>query len=270
ARRASAAAGRPSTASLWGHPETPPRRRRRRSGQALGGQGGASEPSAGPAARAAGGPLVARTAGLKHPPSPMTDGPKRPAPFEGTIRESSSSRSDEACARPGNFIADIVDEDLRTGKNGGRLQTRFPPEPNGYLHVGHAKAICLNFGIAEKAPGGLCNLRMDDTNPLAEEAHFVEAIQEDVRWLGFDWGDRLFFACDYFERLYGCAVTLVKKGLAYVDSQTPEQIRENRGNYYKAGVDSPFRDRSVEENLALLEKMRRGELKEGEAVLRAK
>lgn len=169
-----------------------------------------------------------------------------------------------------NFIADIVDEDLRAGKNGGRLQTRFPPEPNGYLHVGHAKAICLNFGIAAKAPGGACNLRMDDTNPLAEEAHYVEAIQADVRWLGFDWGERLFFASSYFERLYECAVTLVKKGLAYVDSQTPEQIRENRGNYYKVGVDSPFRSRSVEENLALLEKMRGGELKEGEAVLRAK
>ncbi|NLE87292.1 MAG: glutamine--tRNA ligase/YqeY domain fusion protein [Myxococcales bacterium] len=190
---------------------------------------------------------------------------------DASVKAASASgeRPRDDSAAP-NFIADIVDEDLRTGKNGGRLQTRFPPEPNGYLHVGHAKAICLNFGIAEKAPGGLCNLRMDDTNPLAEEAHFVEAIQEDVRWLGFDWGDRLFFASDYFERLYECAVTLVKKGLAYVDSQTPEQIRENRGNYYKAGVDSPFRDRSVEENLALLEKMRRGELKEGEAVLRAK
>jgi glutaminyl-tRNA synthetase len=192
----------------------------------------------------------------------MTDAPARQP-----IPPSDKPRDDSAAP---NFIADIVDEDLRTGKNGGRLQTRFPPEPNGYLHVGHAKAICLNFAMAAKLPSGACNLRMDDTNPLAEEAHFVAAIQKDVRWLGFDWGERLFFASDYFERLYECAVTLVKKGLAYVDSQTPEQIRENRGNYYKVGVDSPFRNRSVEENLDLLERMRRGEFKEGEAVLRAK
>lgn len=192
----------------------------------------------------------------------MTDAPARqPTP------PSDKARDDSAAP---NFIADIVDEDLRTGKNGGRLQTRFPPEPNGYLHVGHAKAICLNFAMAAKHPSGACNLRMDDTNPLAEEAHFVAAIQKDVRWLGFEWGERLFFASNYFERLYDCAVTLVKKGLAYVDSQTPEQIRETRGNYYKVGVDSPYRDRSVEENLALLERMRRGEFKEGEAVLRAK
>ncbi len=190
----------------------------------------------------------------------MTEAPKSPAPGD-------KLRDDSAAP---NFIADIVDDDLRTGKNGGRLQTRFPPEPNGYLHVGHAKAICLNFAMAGKAPQGLCNLRMDDTNPLAEEAHFVEAIQNDVRWLGFEWAGRTYYASEYFERLYECAVTLVKKGLAYVDSQTAEQIKENRGNFYKAGVESPYRNRSVEENLALLADMRSGKMKDGEAVLRAK
>jgi glutaminyl-tRNA synthetase len=169
-----------------------------------------------------------------------------------------------------NFIADIIDEDLASAKNGQRLQTRFPPEPNGYLHVGHAKAICLNFTMAGKAPFGLCNLRLDDTNPVAEDEVFVKSIQADVRWLGFDWQDRIYFASDYFERIYQCAVTLVKKGLAYVDSQTAEEIRENRGNFYKVGVDSPYRNRSVEENLSLLERMRSGAMKEGEAVLRAK
>jgi glutaminyl-tRNA synthetase len=189
----------------------------------------------------------------------MTD-PKSPAPGD-------KLRDDSAAP---NFIADIVDDDLQTGKNGGRLQTRFPPEPNGYLHVGHAKAICLNFSMAAKAPQGRCNLRMDDTNPLAEEAHFVEAIQNDVRWLGFEWANRTYYASEYFERLYECAVTLVKKGLAYVDSQSAEQIKENRGNFYKAGVESPYRNRSVEENLRLLGDMRAGKLQDGEAVLRAK
>lgn len=179
----------------------------------------------------------------------------------------SPSRDDET---PPNFIADIIDEDLRTGKNGARLQTRFPPEPNGFLHVGHAKAICLNFTMAQKAEFGLCNLRLDDTNPVAEEDLYVQSIQADVRWLGFDWEDRLYFASDYFEKLYECAQILVRKGLAYVDSQTTEQIRENRGNFYKPGVDSPFRNRSVEENLELLEQMRQGKFAEGEAVLRAK
>ncbi len=169
-----------------------------------------------------------------------------------------------------NFIADIIDEDLGSGKNGSVLQTRFPPEPNGFLHVGHAKAIYLNFTMAQKAPFGACNLRLDDTNPVAEDDVFVQSIQADVRWLGFDWGERLFFASDYFERIYQCAVTLVNKGLAYVDSQTAEEIRDNRGNFYKLGVDSPFRNRSPEENLALLDRMRRGEMQEGEAVLRAK
>jgi glutaminyl-tRNA synthetase len=169
-----------------------------------------------------------------------------------------------------HFIAEIVDEDLKQGKNGGRLQTRFPPEPNGFLHIGHAKAIWINFSMAGKAAHGRCNLRLDDTNPAAEEDRFVRSIIEDVRWLGFDFGDRLFFASDYFEKLYESAVTLVKKGLAYVDSQTPEEIREHRGNFYIPGKNSPYRERSADENLKLLGAMRAGELKEGEAVLRAK
>ena len=171
---------------------------------------------------------------------------------------------------PPNFIAEIIDDDLASAKNGARLQTRFPPEPNGFLHVGHAKSICLNFTLASRAAFGLCNLRLDDTNPVAEDDVFVKSIQEDVRWLGFDWDDRLYFASDYFERIYAAAVTLVTKGLAYVDSQTTEEIRENRGNFYKVGVESPYRNRSVEENLELLERMRSGAVKEGEAVLRAK
>lgn len=169
-----------------------------------------------------------------------------------------------------HFIAEIVEDDLRTGKNGARLQTRFPPEPNGYLHIGHAKAIWINFTMAGKAPFGACNLRLDDTNPATEEDRFVEAIKQDIRWLGFDFGPRLFFASDYFERLYECARLLVQKGLAYVDSQSPETIRESRGNFYQAGQESPFRSRTVEENLTLLNGMRNGEFEEGQAVLRAK
>ncbi len=169
-----------------------------------------------------------------------------------------------------NFIADIIEDDLRTGKNAGRLQTRFPPEPNGYLHIGHAKAICISFDAAKMAPYGHCNLRFDDTNPEAEDDEFVRSIQADVKWLGFDPGQRIFFTSSYFERLYECAVVLVKKGLAYVDSQSAEQIRENRGNYHRVGVNSPYRERSVEENLRLLAQMRSGEFEEGACVLRAK
>lgn len=169
-----------------------------------------------------------------------------------------------------HFIAEIVEDDLKTGKNGARLQTRFPPEPNGFLHIGHAKAIWINFTMAEKAPFGACNLRLDDTNPATEEDRFVQAIKADIRWLGFDFGSRVFFASDYFERLYECARLLVKKGLAYVDSQSPEQIRESRGNFYQPGQESPYRSRSVEENLTLLERMRKGDFEEGQAVLRAK
>ncbi|MCA9530602.1 MAG: glutamine--tRNA ligase/YqeY domain fusion protein [Myxococcales bacterium] len=170
---------------------------------------------------------------------------------------------------PGNFIDERVADDLRAGRHGGRLVTRFPPEPNGFLHIGHAKSICLNFGLAERH-GGVCNLRFDDTNPEAEEARYVDAIRRDVRWLGFDWGEREHFASDYFEQLYAWAVALVRAGRAYVDSQRPEAIREGRGDFHRPGVESPYRDRPVEESLALLEQMRRGALDPGEAVLRAK
>jgi glutaminyl-tRNA synthetase len=169
-----------------------------------------------------------------------------------------------------HFIEEIIDSDLSAGKHGGRLQTRFPPEPNGFLHIGHAKAIWVNFTMAGKAPLGRCNLRLDDTNPVAEDELFVRAIQDDIRWLGFDFGDRCYFASDYFERLYECAEALIRKGLAYVDSQTPDAIKDTRGNFYKPGIESPFRERSPEENLALLRSMREGKLEEGAAVLRAK
>ena len=169
---------------------------------------------------------------------------------------------------PGNFIRDIIKADLASQKYGGRVATRFPPEPNGYLHIGHAKAICIDFGLADEL-GGTTNLRYDDTNPEAEDVEYVEAIEEDVRWLGFHW-DGHFFASDYFEQLYDFAVTLIKKGLAYVDSLTDEEIREYRGNYYKKGRPSPYRDRSVDENLDLFARMRAGEFKDGAHVLRAK
>ncbi|MFP3929312.1 MAG: glutamine--tRNA ligase/YqeY domain fusion protein [Desulfobacteraceae bacterium] len=168
-----------------------------------------------------------------------------------------------------NFIRSIINEDVRKGKNGGRVHTRFPPEPNGYLHIGHAKSICLNFGLAEEY-GGLCNLRFDDTNPVKEEAEYVESIKEDVRWLGFDWGDRLYYASDYFDRLHEYALQLIRQGKAYVDSLTPEQIREYRGTLTEPGRNSPYRDRPVEENLDLFDRMGRGEFREGEHVLRAK
>ena len=168
-----------------------------------------------------------------------------------------------------NFITDIIEEHNESGRFEGRVHTRFPPEPNGYLHIGHAKSICLNFGIAEQY-GGLCNLRFDDTNPAKEEQEFIDAITEDVRWLGYDWGDRLFFASDYFDRLYEMAVELIRIGKAYVDELSPDEIREYRGTLTKPGIESPWRNRPIEENLALFEKMRDGGLKEGEAVLRAK
>ena len=170
---------------------------------------------------------------------------------------------------PRDFIRKIVDEHNRSGRFGGVVRTRFPPEPNGYLHIGHAKSICLNFGIAEEY-GGLCNLRFDDTNPLKEEETYVRAIIDDVKWLGFDWGDRLFFASDYFERMYGCAVQLVKAGKAYVDDLSADAIREHRGTLTTPGRESPHRNRSVEENLDLLHRMRAGEFADGERVLRAK
>jgi glutaminyl-tRNA synthetase len=170
--------------------------------------------------------------------------------------------------RAPNFIHDLVDADQASGKYGGRVATRFPPEPNGYLHIGHAKSICLNFGIAAKY-GGTCNLRFDDTNPLTEEVEFVESIQADVRWLGVEW-NALYFASDYFLQLYQWAEELIRKGKAYVDSRSLEEIRESRGNFHKKGKESPFRDRSVEENLDLFRRMRAGEFPEGAHVLRAK
>jgi glutaminyl-tRNA synthetase len=177
------------------------------------------------------------------------------------------SRSDSS--RPLDFIREIVEEDLKTNKYGGRVHTRFPPEPNGFLHIGHAKAICINFSIAADY-GGLCNLRFDDTNPTKEETKYAEAIQEDIRWFGFEWGDRLYHASDYFDQLYQFAVKLIKKGKAYVDDQSADQIRETRGTLTEPGKDSPYRNRSVEENLDLFERMRKGEFPDGSRVLRAK
>ncbi|MEM2869313.1 MAG: glutamine--tRNA ligase/YqeY domain fusion protein [Thermoplasmata archaeon] len=168
-----------------------------------------------------------------------------------------------------DFIREIINEHNRTGRFGGRVHTRFPPEPNGYLHIGHAKSICLNFGIAEEY-GGKCNLRFDDTNPVKEEQKFVDSIIEDVRWLGFDWEDRLFFASDYFEKMYEYAVQLIKAGKAYVDDLSAEEISRMRGSLTEPGTPSPFRNRSIEENLDLFERMRRGEFETGSRVLRAK
>lgn len=167
-----------------------------------------------------------------------------------------------------NFIEQIVEADLKAGKNDGRLQTRFPPEPNGYLHIGHAKAICMDFGIAQKY-GGVCNLRFDDTNPQKEDTEYVEAIKKDIEWLGFHWG-HVYYASDYFQQLWDFAVRLIKEGKAYVDEQTSEQIAEQKGTPTQPGVESPFRDRPVEESLALFEKMNTGEIPEGAMVLRAK
>lgn len=172
-------------------------------------------------------------------------------------------------SKPSNFIEEVVEEDLRTGKYEGRVHTRFPPEPNGYLHIGHAKAICIDFGVALKY-NGLCNLRFDDTNPTREEQQYIDSIKEDIRWLGFDWGDREYYASDYYGRLYDWALDLIKKGKAYVDDLSAEQIREYRGTLTVPGKDSPFRNRTVEENLELFTKMRRGEFPDGSKVLRAK
>ncbi len=170
---------------------------------------------------------------------------------------------------PPNFIRAIVAEDVKANKNGGKVLTRFPPEPNGYLHIGHAKSICLNFGIAAEF-GGLCNFRFDDTNPGKEEVEYVESIMADVHWLGFDWEDRLFYASDYFERLYDWAVELIESGKAYVCSLTAKEIREYRGTLTQPGKDSPYRSRPVAENLDLFRRMRAGEFEDGVHVLRAK
>jgi len=168
-----------------------------------------------------------------------------------------------------HFIRDIITADVAAGKNGGRVHTRFPPEPNGYLHIGHAKSICLNFGIAEEF-FGKCNLRFDDTNPSKEDEEYVESIKADVRWLGFDWQDRLYFASDYFQQMYDHALNLVRAGKAYVCDLTAEQIREYRGTLTEPGRPSPYRDRSIEENLDLFQRMKRGEFSEGSRVLRAR
>jgi len=185
----------------------------------------------------------------------------------------STSSKDEATAtrtnsNPGNFIRDRIAADQASGRFQGRVATRFPPEPNGYLHIGHAKAICIDFGLAREF-GGTCNLRFDDTNPTTEDVEYVEAIKEDIRWLGFEWSN-LHYASDYFEELYELAVKLIQKDKAYVDSLSEEQIREYRGDFYKKGRPSPYRDRPIAESLDLFERMRRGEFPEGAHVLRAK
>jgi glutaminyl-tRNA synthetase len=171
---------------------------------------------------------------------------------------------------PQNFIRSIIEEDLATGKHQGRIHTRFPPEPNGYLHIGHAKSICLNFGIARDYSGALCNLRYDDTNPSKEEVEYVESIKEDVRWLGFDWEDREYYASDYFEQLYEYAIQLIKKGKAYACDLSPEEIKEYRGTLTEPGRESPYRNRTIEENLELFERMRAGDFPDGSRTLRAK
>jgi glutaminyl-tRNA synthetase len=177
--------------------------------------------------------------------------------------------SETPASRPSNFVREIVEEHLRTGRFGGKVVTRFPPEPNGYLHIGHAKAICLDFGIARDY-GGHCNLRFDDTNPTKETQEYVDAIMEDVRWLGFDWGEHLYHASDHFEQLYQWAEQLIKAGKAYVDDQTAEEMRESRGSLTEPGRPSPYRNRSVDENLDLFRRMRAGEFDDGTKTLRAK
>jgi glutaminyl-tRNA synthetase len=172
-------------------------------------------------------------------------------------------------SNPTDFIRDIIDDDLQTNKNDGRVATRFPPEPNGYIHIGHAKSVCLNFGIAGQYQG-TCNLRLDDTDPLGESMEYVESIIRDVRWLGFDWSDRLFYASDYFEKLYQFAVELIKSGNAYVCSLNADEVREQRGTFTEPGKESPYRNRSVEENLDMFQRMRAGEFADGAHTLRAK
>ena len=179
------------------------------------------------------------------------------------------STAGSADSAPSNFIRNIVAEDLKQGKNQGRVHTRFPPEPNGYLHIGHAKSICLNFGLAAEF-GGLCNLRFDDTNPSKEDVEYVESIKQDVHWLGFDWGDREYYASDYFEKLFQFAIQLIKANKAFVCDLNADQMREYRGTLTEPGKNSPFRERSVEENLDLFERMRRGEFPDGSRTLRAK
>ncbi len=187
-------------------------------------------------------------------------------PSFDAVKETTDQNSVPAAS---NFIRDIIDEDLRTGKNDSRVHTRFPPEPNGYLHIGHAKSICLNFGIARDYKGK-CNLRFDDTNPSREDTEYVDSIREDVRWLGFDWDEREFYASDYFEKLFQYAVELIRLGKAFVCDLTPDQVRQHRGTPAEPGIASPYRGRSIEENLDLFSRMRAGEFPDGSRTLRAK
>ncbi|MEN6557573.1 MAG: glutamine--tRNA ligase/YqeY domain fusion protein [Thermoguttaceae bacterium] len=186
-----------------------------------------------------------------------------------SVQPSPSDPSADNNAGSTDFVRTIVNEDNRTGKHGGRVHTRFPPEPNGYLHIGHAKSICLNFGIARDY-GGLCNLRFDDTNPSKEDVEYVDSIMEDVHWLGFDWGDRLYYASNYFQQIYEWAVQLIKAGKAYVCDLTADQVRQTRGTLTEPGANSPYRDRSIQENLDLFERMKAGEFPDGSRTLRAK
>jgi glutaminyl-tRNA synthetase len=176
--------------------------------------------------------------------------------------------NEEAPKKSLNFIETFVEQDLADGKNGSRIQTRFPPEPNGYLHIGHAKAICLDFGIARNY-GGICNLRFDDTNPVKEDVEYVDSIQEDIQWLGYQWAN-IYYASDYFQQLWDLAVELIKQGKAYIDEQSAETIAKQKGSPTVPGTESPYRNRPVEENLALFYKMNTGEIPEGAMVLRAK
>ena len=196
-------------------------------------------------------------------------GQEREQPLSNERHAAGASGKTEGTAAPSNFIRTVIEDDIKTGKWDGRVMTRFPPEPNGYLHIGHAKSICLNFGMAHDY-NGRCNLRFDDTDPSKESMEYVESIKEDVRWLGFDWQDREYYASDYFERLYDYAVMLIRAGKAYVDDLNPEEIREYRGTLTLPGKNSPYRDRSEAENLDLFARMRAGEFEDGARVLRAK
>ena len=181
--------------------------------------------------------------------------------------ENKNMNTSETSEKTRNFLEEIIEKDIKSGKHEGRVLTRFPPEPNGYLHIGHAKSICLNFGLAQKY-GGKTNLRFDDTNPTKEDVEYVDSIKEDIKWLGFNWAQE-FYASDYFEQLYKWAQELIQKGLAYVDDQPQEEIRLNRGTVTQPGKNSPFRNRSVDENLDLFSRMRAGEFPDGSRVLRA-
>ncbi len=183
--------------------------------------------------------------------------------------QNTNESSPDENARSLDFVRSIIARDNKTGKHDSRVHTRFPPEPNGYLHIGHAKSICLNFSIAKEFDG-LCNLRFDDTNPVKEEQEYVESIQQDIKWLGWDWGDRLYFASDYFGQMYDYAVKLIKNGKAYVCDLSAEETRDHRGTLTEPGKNSPHRDRSVEENLDLFEKMKNGEFPDGSKTLKAK